>query len=485
MVSADTSQGLLLVYVSLLTLAAVLASRWIGPVLVPRTLAGPLVATSAVAAPLVVVPGTAPSFWVPGISALMAASALAVMATLSHPPARRTLLMLGLIAPTQLMLAITPGREIPALLATAGLLLALASARLRWSWRGRVLTLIAAMGAYVAANAVVWVTRGEAAELVALRSLGGLLDRRIQFPLATNWAESAFVAAALVAACIVLLVRGRDRARLLVLPLLAVGGFLLIANDGRVPLAASIVVPIVALLAPLALAFAAPLVAGLALAVPWWWPAVGARGIGAFEWLADVAPFLARRTLSEPASLEFATLNARTAFWEGAASTIDQAEPTAFLLGWGWRSGVTSGAADVYERNMEELSATLNPLSARFLQERFVEPSVPEAPVEFVHHSAHSAVLQGWLDAGLVGALYLIAAVLIVVVLAARSVSVSRDVHALALLAAAVVFSISAGVDYMLTPMALQLSWWFFLMAGVIVIDASSRAKALSPNVRP
>lgn len=459
-----------------------------GPSLLTRTQARRLIAGLAVSSPLLAAP------WVPAaipmtLSLLFVAGTfLALLASRPFPQQSNRVLLAGLLGPAVLVVALVPRREGFAVLAMGGFALALAAARIDWSVEQRVKGIAWAMLAYLGANVIAWL----ASEPWAAPARAGTdpgwdsaLSGTVGFPLAMSWADTAVAAAALGALAAVLLAKGpRQHAwvwALIVLLSLAV----MVLNRARLPLVLCIGVAVAALLVPQALARWSPILPVGALLMPFWWPWLTERGVAVVQAASTWTTWLDEYGSSQRLQVELPSLNGRTVFWTGSRRTLEEASIGESLLGWGWLSGEASGAAQRYEVLIEQYRESLTRPGDDFFPSLVVVPPLPEPPEPFIHHSAHSVLLQTWLDIGLLGAIYVVVLVVIAVMLARRHVLAAPSPHASALLAAIVVMVLSTGIEQMLVPIAFHVSWWLFLMMVAVAAqppEHQTAGDAPAPN---
>lgn len=438
-----------------------------GSPLIPSTQVRRLIAALAVCSPLVAAPGPPAAIRLALSVLFVSCCFFALIASRSFPRCSNTALLAGLIGPAVLVLALVEGREGLVLLAMGGFALALAAARMDWSLEQRVKGLASAMLVYLGVNATAWLASepwGAPARAGSNPGWDSALLGALAFPLAANWADTAFVAAALGALAAVLLAKGPRQHAWVWVAAVVVSLAVMVLNQARLPLLMCAGVALATSFVPNAVAKVSPIIPFGALLMPFWWPWLTERGLGFMETAAARMTWLDEYGSSQRVQVELQSLNGRTIYWTGSRQTLEEATLDEQLFGWGWLSGEASGAADRYDVLREQYRETLMRPGEDFFTSLVTLPPLPKPPAPFIHHSAHSVLLQTWLDSGLLGAVYVVALVVIAVILARRHVLAEPSSHALALLAAMIVMVLSTGVEQMLVPIAFHVSWWLFLM---------------------
>lgn len=282
--------------------------------------------------------------------------------------------------------------SIPAGLFLFFALIFLIRAAQRVTRQAAVTSLIDGVGLYLIANVVGYYALGLRSPGEALRS-GGLESgdggTRIIYPLATSLNLPPILAAAFLAASLILLERGGKR--VLRFAGAAAACVVLVGADSRTALVVAVVVAAASLVASRLLRVAAIPVAVGSIVFAFVFPTIARPVVApAITWLTGLVPSLSRGSVSS----SDVSLNGREYIWDKSLEFWGRrTDEFGELFGYGAQGQFESGASRTYAHIFG--SAIQNPRMA----------------------STHNSVLQQLFDAGVVGAVLLVAAVLACVVL--------------------------------------------------------------------
>lgn len=314
---------------------------------------------------------------------------------------------------------------------------------------------------FVAANTAGWVLGITPPTLEYLaripESSWNLFPERIYFPFAPTWSDVAFVSAALLVGTALYLrwagwSASTTRARTVLLGAVALSAFAMLASDGRWAVLVGLALVLLGGVSPGALLRLATPVVLLFFAFPFVWLATNGAFAGLVSWLSGVGIVPLRRT-----DEVFSAVGGRVVIWESASDVLSTATPVQFLMGWGVPGHVNSGLFLSVEAN-----------------------TVYRDPTAM---SAHSAAVQLWLDAGILGV------VIFGVLVTRTAVQLSRwrsEDSTLAIAATGGLLALSASFATEAVALAPR-SVWVFIIALAFAAEAqraSDREGLRAPRTR-